>query len=259
VSVWGSVFKGENMRFMISITLFVIALLSACGENLEDPDPPARPEWVVKSLPEDTTETGIDADPNGDVINLEWLTGSEDDISNYRLYRAIDNDEDGFDLLTEIIPNLTAGTVNSYIDEDVSIDRDYFYFLRAIDQAGNLSTRSDTIRYKLVTKVNLLEPSGTISSVSPTFKWNDPSNSVSEYIIRVEQFNPHRVVWIASLIRSGYTDDEQSRSYGSTGSVFQNELSRDVIYRWRIDGVGNFDRENEISGSESNWSYFIVQ
>lgn len=242
------------------LVIFIMFLLNACGKNLEDPNPPACPEWVSKSSPYDTTESGIDTDPNGDVIILEWYTGADEDIDTYRIYRASDI-EDKFNLLDEVQSQLTAGAVNTYLDENVAIDSPYYYFLRAVDQAGNYSPRSDTVGYKLLRKINLYEPiTSTISDVKPTFKWSDPSSAASEYVIRVEQFNPNRTIWISALSRQDYSDAIQSIKYGE-GSVFffaQNELSRSLIYRWRIDAVSALDRENE-AGSESNWGYFTTQ
>jgi len=246
------------------IFLFIICLLfSSCGENLEDPDPPSRPQWIEKSLPYDTTESGIDADPNGDVIVLEWLTGNEDDLDSYRIYRTSGSTEEDFILLDEMNANPVAGSESEYIDENITVGSFYFYFIRAVDQAGNLSPRSDTLEYKITQKVNILSPSGTIATVKPTFQWADPVSASSEYVIRVEQFSPNRVIWLAGLTRQTYTVGEpQSLVYGA-GTVFylaQSELSRGVNYRWRLDAVTSFNRDNtEIAGSESNWGYFIIQ
>ena len=237
----------------------LILLLNTCGKNLEDPDPPSRPEWVAKSLPYDTTETGIDAVPNGDFIQLEWYTGDEDDLSSYRIYRASGDIENKFDLIEEIQSDLMAGSINIYLDENVSINIPYFYFLRAVDQAGNLSLRSDTVEYKLVVKVNLRGLFDT-TDVKPTFKWSDAGSAASEYVIRVEQFNPNRVIWISALTPQNYSGDIQSLVYGSPDVFYlaQSELSSGVSYRWRIDIVSALDRENE-AGSESYWGYFTVQ
>ena len=239
----------------------LILLLNTCGKNLEDPDPPAQPEWVAKSLPYDTTETGIDAVPNGDFIQLEWYTGDEDDLSSYRIYRTSGDIENKFDLIEEIQSDLMAGSINIYLDENVSINTPYFYFLRAVDQAGNLSLRSDTVEYKLVVKVNLRGLFDT-TDVNPTFKWSDAGSAASEYVIRVEQFNPNRVMCLSATSRQSYTDEVQSLKYG-TGIIFysaQDTLSRGVDYRWRVDAVATFNREgDEVAGSESNWGYFKIQ
>jgi len=247
----------------IYLLVVIILFFNACGKNLEDPDPPARPEWVPKSLPYDTTETGIDAIPESDYIVLEWYTGNEDDLNTYRIYRTSRKIENKYDLLEEIPSDFMPGSVNTYFDENVSIGTPYFYFLRAVDQAGNLSPRSDTIEYKLVNKVNLREPlTNDITNVTPTFKWSDVGSAASEYVIRVEQLNPNRVVWLSATSRQSYTDEVQSLKYG-TGSIFhlaQDKLSRGVNYRWRIDAVATFNREgDEVAGSESNWGYFRIQ
>lgn len=251
---------GAMVRVIMSATAMIL-LLNACDPSLEDPNPPAKPEWVPKSTPYDTTESGIDADPVGDVILLEWYTGEDDDIENYRIYRASESIEEKFNLLEEVRAIINVGAVNTYIDDNVSIGIPYYYFLRAVDQAGNLSPRSDTLGYKLLQKINLYEPiSGTVSQVKPTFKWSDPTSAASEYVIRVEQFNPNRVIWISALTPQNYSGDIQSLVYGSPDVFYlaQSELSSGVSYRWRIDIVSALDRENE-AGSESYWGYFTVQ
>jgi len=252
-----------EMWYPIYLLVVIILFFNACGKNLEDPDPPARPEWMPKSLPYDTTETGIDAIPESDYIVLEWYTGNEDDLNTYRIYRTSRKIENKYDLLEEVPSDLMAGSINTYLDESVSIGTSYFYFLRAVDQAGNLSPRSDTIEYKLVTKVNLREPVNvTITDVKPTFKWSDVGTAASEYVIRVEQLNPIQVIWLSALSRRGYTDEIQSIKYGTENTFYltQEELSRGVNYRWRIDAVATFNREgDEVAGSESNWGYFRIQ
>jgi len=233
----------------------------ACGKNLEDPVAPARPEWVSQSAPFDTLESGIDADPNGDVILLQWLNGSEEDLSGYRIYRR-ETDADGpFTLLSEFNASTIPGIVNTYIDEEVTVDRPCFYFLRAFDQAGNLSSRSDTIQYCLVTKAEPQEPVGTITTTQPVFRWSDMGTRVTEYVIRVEQISPLKNIWLCHFTRQSYIPGElQTKAFGGSVTVVQRPLENNHSYRWRVDGIYNFDRNNnEIAGSESAWCYFNVQ
>ncbi|HOG75316.1 MAG TPA: hypothetical protein PLQ47_03710, partial [Candidatus Marinimicrobia bacterium] len=100
------------------------------------------------------------------------------------------------------------------------------------------------------------------TDVKPTFKWSDAGSAASEYVIRVEQFNPNRVMCLSATSRQSYTDEVQSLKYG-TGIIFysaQDTLSRGVNYRWRVDAVATFNREgDEVAGSESNWGYFKIQ
>lgn len=248
---------GSKIR--IAAILFT-GLIAACGPNLEDPEPPARPQWVAKSAPDDSLETGIDADPSGDIIQLEWYNGGEEDLAVYRIYRTDDPEKGLYSLLAEVSAATLPGEVITFIDEEVTVGVDYAYFLKAVDQAGNRSANSDTIQYCLIPKVDLLEPHGTISSTKPVFKWRDLASPASQYVIRVEELTGSPVCWLGMTMRQNYVGEIQSLNYGEKGKVYQQELTRNKSYRWRIDGIYNFDRKgNEIAGSESNWGYFTVQ
>lgn len=250
----------ENGGKIWLVGILLCSLSTVCGPNLEDPEPPARPQWVAKSAPDDSLETGIDADPSGDIILLEWYNGAEEDLAFYRLYRAENPDEGRFELLTEVQAQMLPGEVITYIDEGVKVGTDYAYFLRAVDQAGNRSVNSDTVFYRLIPKVDILEPHGTISSTKPVFKWRDMSSPAFQYVIRVEDLTGSPVCWVGLCIRQNYLGEIQSLSYGACGNVYQKELTRNKSYRWRIDGIYDFDRDgNEIAGSESNWGYFTIQ
>jgi hypothetical protein len=233
-----------------------------CGKNIEDPEPPARPEWVGKTSPYDTTEAGIDADPSSNAIVLEWRTGSEDDLASYRIYRATGSDKNDFAFLDEVNAGASAGSISNYADEDISIGTKYFYFLRVVDLANNFSPRSDTLEYELIPKVNLLSPTGTITSNKPDFVWRDLNSLASEYVIRVAQFSPNTTIWLAAVTRQNYTGESQVLHFGN-GTVFyqaQAELTPGIDYRWRIDAIADVDRNNvEIAGSESEWKYFIIE
>lgn len=247
----------------MGIGLVVLGLLiglGTCGKNIEDPDPPARPEWVPKSALDDTLETGIDADPGGDVIVLQWYNGHEEDLAVYRLYRcAGDLAQPNFTLLNEVPALTIGGVILEWVDEEVQVGVNYAYYLRAVDQAGNLSVRSDTVQYCLIPKADLVQPLGTTDQTKPTFKWSNQSNLAAQYVLRVEELAGN-LCWICLTTRQNYVGEIESLVYGNGGSVYRPELVRGKSYRWRVDGVFNFDRYgNEIAGSESNWGYFTVQ
>jgi len=248
-------------KFLVNLTILTgLFWLLSCGGNVEDPDAPVRPQWVPKSAPDDSLESGIDADPNGNVIMLEWYNGTEDDLAGYRIYRASGEDAKDFQLLTEINALAIPGAIMTYIDEAVDLRTEYAYFLRAYDQAGNFSVRSDTIHYQLIEKVDLMEPLGSVNTTRPVFKWSDLRSPATEYVIRVEQIGASHVCWLCRLVRQNYVGEIQSKTYASDGQVYQSELVSGQVYRWRVDCIYNFDRNGvEIAGSESNWGYFTIQ
>jgi len=258
------IFK-DKFVFLPIFTLVIWGIFIGCGESIEDPEPPMTPRWVEKSAPEDTLERGIDAYESGDGIFLEWYQNLDEDISGYKIYRAEVSPESGFNLLVDINAFGISGADTSYIDDSLNFNVDYFYFLRAYDQAGNNSPRSDTICYKLIDKVGLLEPYGEIHINYPTFTWQDFTNFAYEYVIRVEEVYPRKVIWISRISRPNYGDFLQSILFNNDGISLQHELTDGVNYRWRVDIIADeYYREKDglwidISGSESNWGYFSIK
>jgi len=259
------IFK-RNIYFTLIYTLSIWAIFfTGCGESIEDPEPPMTPRWVEKSAPEDTVERGVDAYESGDGIFLEWYQNPDEDISGYRIYRAEISPDSGFKLLVDISAFGVSGVDTCYIDTSAYLNVDYFYYQCAYDQAGNKSPRSDTIRYKLIDKVDLLEPYGEIHTNCPTFTWQDFTNFAYEYVIRVEEVYPRKVIWISRISRPNYGDFLQSISFNNDGTAHQNELTDGENYQWRVDIIADeYYREKDgvwidISGSESYWGYFSIK
>ena len=259
------IFKSKFIYTTI-FTLIVCGIITGCGESIEDPEPPLTPRWVEKSAPEDTLERGIDAYESGDGIFLEWYQNPDEDISGYKIYRADVSPDNDFKLLVDVNAFGIGGEDTSFTDNSVNFNVDYFYFLKAYDQAGNKSPRSDTIRYGIVEKVGLNYPSGEISDINPVFEWQDFYHySSNEYLIRVEKIYPKEVIWISRMSPPNYGDYLQSISFNNDGMAQQNELTDGVSYKWRVDIIAGeyyIERDSlwiEISGSESYWGYFSIK
>jgi len=254
----------RNRLEIVLLLIFVsVFIFGSCGESLEDPNPPSRPHWVEKSAPEDSIEHGIDADPIDDCIFLEWHPNSDDDISAYQIYRAENKASAKFTLLVKVDAFSTFGGDTIYIDDSVELNKIYYYYLLAVDQAGNKSEPSDTIRYGLIQKPDLYYPLIEISEKDPQFnqfEWHDFTSLSYQYIIRVEKIFPSEVIWIYRFNRRNYADSFQSMLFDDNKTASERELTAGTSYRWRVDAIYLVDPSDiDISGSESPWGYFSIQ
>lgn len=250
----------NRILYIFMIPFFLMIFVFRCGESIEDPDPPERPLWVEKSAPTDTIESGIRPYNDDNGILLEWHPNLEEDISGYKLYRTSKDIENKFALIADINAFKISGADTFFIDDLVQLNTDYFYYLKAYDQAENKSDPSDTIRYRLIEKAEPLKPLGTINNHTPEFEWYDFTNVTYEYVIRVESFSPREVVWISRIIRRDYTGFFLEISYNSDGSAILNSLESETMYQWCIKSISLVDNRNfDIGGSISNWGYFTIE
>ncbi|HCK99691.1 MAG TPA: hypothetical protein DHW42_06270 [Candidatus Marinimicrobia bacterium] len=244
------------------ITLIIIfGLFTGCGDSIEDPDAPAPPVWVGKSAPTDTIATGIRPYNNGNGIILEWHPNLEDDISGYKLYKAEQDIENRFTLAVDLNAFSVSGADTFFVDDSVKFCIDYYYYLRAYDQAGNKSDPSDTIQYAVISKVEPLQPTGTLTAQPTIFEWNDFSNLNPEYVIWLENFETHNVIWISRFTTPNYGDFCQSKNFNFDSLAEPGTLSSGQRYRWCIKSITYVDPHTniDIGGSVSNWIYFTIE
>lgn len=247
--------------------IFIILNIFSCGESIEDPNPPAAPEWAVSPASENLYKIGAYPFHNDDGTQLIWKPNSEEDISGYIVYRSSADLEDKFEIIADVNAFGLGGIDTTVIDNTVSFGTDYRYFLKAYDQAGNRSQSSDTIRYRLYEKVYLSEPTGTITDYQPIFKWHDNNYSnAGEYLIRLEALDTQEVIWISRFQPPNYGDFYQSIPYNKDGYANQLSLESGISYKWCIELIwltnlivhDSTQIEYSIGGSMSNWEYFSV-
>jgi hypothetical protein len=199
-------------------------------------------------------ETGTDAIPENDWIQLVWLGQPETDLAGYRIYRWAPP--------TQEIPTLlgikTVGSGYSdttYEDVSVEIGVRYHYQVTAFDQAGNESARSDTVDYMLIPKLspeNLIAPRGPNVERQPPFSWISTGECLQNHL-RVYDVLGERTVWVSP----GHNPFSSPHSvlYNDDGTAADSLLLPGRQYRWRVDRQGSSLR----SGSESNWVSFSVR
>ncbi len=233
----------------------------ACGEDLEDPEPPERPQWVAKSLPTDTIETGIDAYHLDDAVVLEWYPGTEADLAEYKIFCALNEPDSTYELLQEITFYTLTSENMVYLDTAAQTGNNYYYYLKAVDQTGNKSEPSDTQSYQLIQKAELIQPRGALNETRPVFEWYDHNGrTTNEYVIRLECLKNQEVIWISRMNRPNYGDFSQSKEFNFDQSSKINNLIPGNTYRWRIDAIYMIDNLGyDVAGSESYWEYFSIQ
>ena len=74
-------------------------------------------------------------------IDLMWISNSEDDLAGYNLYRADSANSNYIKVNGSPIPNQEASVI--YQDEGLKIATKYYYFIKAVDVAGNESSPSE--------------------------------------------------------------------------------------------------------------------
>lgn len=246
--------------FQILFT-FIIVLFIGCGESIEDPDAPSAPVWVEKSDPTDPIAHGIRPYHDGNGIVLEWHPNLEDDISGYKLYKTEADIDNKFILAVDINAFSLSGADTFFVDDSVKFNVNYYYYLKAYDQAGNKSNPSDTIQYFLIDKVEPRKPTGTLNSQPTLFEWNDFSNLQPECVIWLENFETHNVIWISRFTTPNYGDFSQSKIFNFDGSAEPGTLASGQWYRWCIKAIVQVDPYTniDISGSVSDWAFFIIE
>jgi len=254
------------MKKIVFVFVPILLLLSCTGkESLGvDTDAPNKPELVShrgdtgdiqtnQSIPDtmnyyntndlDFENNGIDAVMDGNWIKIQWDRLQDSDIDFLKIYRFSwqDYQNDTLDFV-QIIDTVDYDNEIKYVDKSPMIDKDYFYCIEAVDEAGN-STISDTTGYRLIYKPILTSPSIDESFQSiyqVTFEWAIDSN-VRQFRLLV--FNEDReLIWREEPLNTGYFSVPYDGPPVEPGSILI----------WRVDAFG-WDREIYI---EDN--YYIV-
>lgn len=228
------------MRKMAVIVISALAWLgcSTQGEENKGPAPPALlpppDDWTV-------VEKGIDAVPESDAIQLDWLPPEGQEVAGYRLYRRAG--QSGSFLLQKSFKALDT----TFVDADVKPEVRYFYFMTAIDQGGREGPPSDTVDYMLVPKAFNLHCTATLT---PVFRWHI-NTYPSQYVLKLFDLSEESKVWF-SAVQSDFADLDEEVAYNWDSTAVTPMLSAGRTYRWRVDVVGT----ERNSGSESRWSRF---
>ena len=93
--------------------------------------------------PATPTGFGVSVSSQTEKLYLTWLSNSETDLAGYNLYRKDTFNGSFTKVNTSPIPN-KEGAVD-YTDEGLKIGKKYYYYLKAVDTAGNESQQTETL------------------------------------------------------------------------------------------------------------------
>ncbi len=253
------------------------ALLFACGENTGDEDttPPAAPVLVEKfcdpQAPE-YPEEGIDAEAAGAGIKLEWLLAETTaDLEGFVVYRALSTNQDSLSPFVDISPDPTEYLIGSpqvfrHLDATAGISPDihgnyheYWYFVRGLDQSGNLSAPSDTARFTLLRSPRVLSLDAAGDSLRLVWGYDLLDASLAGFHILILD-DADQLAWYAD-VQTGFGGQDYERAW----SLPEEDLPAGS-YRLRVDAIFARPTNEEnidsnplfcpLAGGESEWISF---
>ncbi len=228
----------RQMVFYLLFGLFFTIFYCKKQANIEDTKP--SPIFILEGS--DVTsliERGIDAIPEGNVIRIEWVPSSDEEVDRYRIYRSEQNPKGPFIEIASC-----AAKDSFYLDYSVSVNKRYFYYMLVQNDQGILSDPSDTLDYRLIEKAKNL----TTTAKADSFYWTDPNGYTAPYyMIRIYELASQEVIWFSRV--EPQFDNIQGVSFNKDGSAILDSLIGGIDYQWRIDIVGPEDH----CGSESGW------
>ena len=141
----GSKARRLRISFLLLLGLVAVSFIG-CSEITSPADnfPPEKPKNF-------TLIGGGDGQ-----VHFRWERNIEPDLNAYRLYRS-ENSLSNFSLLVEI-------TQTEYVDRFLDYDSTYYYYLSAVDNAGNESTTTNIIDIQPLNLSAPQPPSGLIVS-----------------------------------------------------------------------------------------------
>ncbi len=236
--------------------LITAAVMLAACTNSGEPDYPAPPAVIIVPHSPDTAsvEKGIDAVPETDAIKLEWYRTNDINVRFYNIYRKAEDETFFSKIKTINIESVSPPFDTTYFDGDstVTIEKYFSYFITATSKDGIEGARSDTVRYKLLSKATTDRPNNEELTTPPVFEWTFDAQSgiPNSYILRIEEEISEKKVFAQKLDVVSF-DWRQVLDFSQVDTV--GVLQSGIRYRWRIDTIG---QDEETSGAESEWKTF---
>ncbi len=223
-------------RNLLFLTFLIIFGCEAGGPEKESPEAPLL-------HPQASTISQQDA------IVIQWDVNTGDNLLTCRIYRSESSDEEDFQ------PIATLPERDGYYeDSDVRIGITYYYRISALDDLGNESHKSDSVKYTLLEKPTLIEPpdQAIIKTRTPDFAWLGVSGA-SAFAVRVysraDDARSWEEIWHSEKV---YPYQDLRKTYNDD-SLALKPLESGMTCRWRVDSTGG-----RSSGSQSRWRYFSV-
>ncbi|MCK4311572.1 MAG: hypothetical protein KAW88_02435 [Candidatus Cloacimonetes bacterium] len=200
---------------------------------------------------------GIDAVSEGNWMQIQWYHLVDSDIDYLEIFRFSVQDyyNDTLDFVSQI-DVLDYNDQSKYVDKSAPVEKYLFYFINAIDEAGN-STLSDTVAYKLINKPALLQPANLaqLDENEITFEWAAETSAI-QYRLLVFDLD-RNLIWQYTPLDL----EDLSVEY------FGPDIEPGTTLIWRVDAFGQTgatftiegNNYNVDSGSESEERYIFIQ
>ena len=167
--------EGKTIKVRVTVTDDAgneTTLSSGATDTVEAPQPPAMP-------------TGLSPSVSHDTVTLAWDDPQDGAITGYVILRR---DREIHPLGTFVtIAGDTGSADTTYSDDTVEPDKEYVYRIKAINEHGEVSEKSDWIRADTPAVPVPAMPTGLSPSVSHDaviLTWNDPrDDTITGYVI----------------------------------------------------------------------------
>lgn len=246
-------------------------LISCTGEESlgVDTQPPNKPVLVIhqgdtgdiipgfqgdadtlnfyNTLDLDFENNGMDAMMEGDWIKTQWFRLEDSDLNYLQIFRFSVQDYFADTLnYINIIDTVDYDEQIYYADKQAMTNKNYFYFIKAFDNAGN-STLSDTTGYRLIEKPFLVSPNNYHSDsdiYNVTFEWQQVGSNARLHRLLV--FNEIReLIWQYTPL------DQEDFIVPYDGP----NIEPGSVITWRVDAFGwSYNTPNPIEGN-----YYTVE
>jgi len=254
------------MKFITLALIGMIMLIGCTGEESlgVDTQPPNKPELVVhqgdtgdiitgiqgeadtlnfyNTIDLDFENNGIDAMMEGNWIKTQWFRLEDSDIDYLEIFRfsAQDYYADTLNYIS-VIDTVDYDEQNYYVDKTAMTNKNYFYFIKVFDDAGN-SAVSDTTGYKIIEKPLLIAPNdnhSTNDAYSIIFEWQQIGSNARLHKLIV--FNENR-----ELLWQNTPLDQEDFIVPYDGPF----LEPGTVLIWRVDAFGwDYTTPNAIEGN----------
>lgn len=224
------VYKTHRWVIFLFPLLFI---LTNCGEDStpEDTVPPSPPQVLPVVLPYTTVDTLSRPADLGGSLNafiLRWRPSLESDLKSWEIYMI------PFDSIEQVvlIGSYPYNLYNLfYIIRDARLSPDpangnlrpFKIWMHAVDESGNRSLPSDTIRFALLEKASGLTVTDTTTG-TPHFHWQNPyssqENAPDRFVVKVFTQEDKSLVWMWYQVR--YDSDQNVR--------FNEDLTADTTF-----------------------------
>ena len=215
------------------------ALTSGATDAVAAADPPAKPTGLSASV------------VSHEAVTLTWDDPQDDSITGYVIQRRDRAIHPVGTFVT--IAGDTGSTDTTYTDATVEPDKQYVYRIKAINEHGEVSDKSDWIRADTPAIPIPDKPTGlsaVVSHEAVTLTWDDPQDdSITGYVIQRRDRAIHPVGTFVTL--AGDT--------GSTDTTYTDDsVEPDKQYVYRIKAINEHgevsDKSDWIRANTPNWA-----